>query len=254
MSLAHKSPIVEFLVYCAIREIYTNNLKFTKKEIIDSSIVPKVHPHVHLSKGFQESVSVPIKPVRILPPINFHPAKKEKPTPQPKKQPPIQEKKNKLPGFQESIFEKDKIVSAINSTKIPDSMVVQKQFSPERKAQETKKIIEKPIQTTPQVLAINLFQSPPNYGKMNIIIKDPLVNLIECEGPNKPLIVTKGVQKQKTNIFLTKQEIQMLLNNVSAKTKIPLLTGVFRVSWDNFIINAIISDNIEPRFVIKKEA
>jgi hypothetical protein len=65
-------------------------------------------------------------------------------------------------------------------------------------------------------------------------------------------VVTKNGQKQQTNITMTKEEIQMLLNNLSNKTKIPLLTGVFRVGWDNFIINAIISENLPPRFLIKK--
>ncbi len=102
------------------------------------------------------------------------------------------------------------------------------------------------------LVPINLFQNPPNYGKLNMVVRDPFIQFIECPGPDQRLIVTRNGQKQQTNVVLTSEEIKMLLQNVSAKTKIPLLNGVFRVSWDNMVINAVISDNLDSRFLIKK--
>lgn len=78
------------------------------------------------------------------------------------------------------------------------------------------------------------------------------MEFIECLGPDKPLLVTARGVKQQTRISLSKEEIRMFFESISAKTNIPLVNGVFRVSWDNLIINAVVSDNLEPKFVLKK--
>ncbi len=77
--------------------------------------------------------------------------------------------------------------------------------------------------------------------------------MITCDGPRKPLKIIKNGKEQIVQIFLEKQEIMNLLYQISAKTRIPLVwEGVYRVSWDKFIINAVISELTEPNFVIKR--
>lgn len=263
MSIAHKSPIVNKIVFNAIREFHFKKFKFSDKETVDTDIVPRIHPSIMQKKGFHESVyqdETP-KPKPMMIPA-FHKPKqpehilqKRSPT-----KPPIPVKQQKAPehlkGFQESIINsqiqtQEKTIttqqtSILNRQPMQQKPLLAKQIN-------TQQVVEtRPLPSPPKIIPINLFQTPPNYGKMNMIVRDPFVEFIECEGPDKNLIVTKRGQKQKTNISLTKQEIDTLLNNISAKTRIPLVTGVYRVSWDNMVINAVVSDSVSQRFLIKK--
>ena len=254
MSLAHKSPIVNQIVFNAIREFHLEKFKFSKKETIDTEVVPKIHSSIMEKKGFKESMYQEEKPKPMMIPAFHQPKKpqnilqKIRPQkvlvkPQPEKAP------EHLRGFQESILNSE-IPNQQTTTQQP-KQIVQQNTNPVR--QITTQVTQtRTLPPPPRMIPINLFQNPPNYGKMNMIMRDPFVEFIECEGPNKNLVVTKRGQKQKTNISLTKQEIDTLLNNISAKTRIPLVTGVYRVSWDNLVINAVVSDSLEPRFLIKK--
>jgi hypothetical protein len=240
MTLAHKSPIVNSIVFNLIREVHFEKFKFSKRSTIDSTVIPHVSESIFLNKGYRESIF----PRAQIPPVTLpafgKPSKIEQRSKEPKSlEPP---KQSAPQGFQESILE-----SEIQKSSIP------KPLSDPRKMAQPIHNRPNPNTLRPKLLVpINLFQNPPNYGKMNMVIKDPFVQFIECPGPNQKLVVTKNGQKQQTNITLSKEEIQMLLDNVSNKTKIPLLTGVFRVGWDNIIINAIISESLPPRFLIKK--
>ncbi|MBU3924243.1 MAG: hypothetical protein KJ592_04960, partial [Nanoarchaeota archaeon] len=67
-----------------------------------------------------------------------------------------------------------------------------------------------------------------------------------------PVMVVQMGRKQMTNIFLSKEEIDAVLEKISGEVHIPLLDGVFRAAVDGFSISAIISGMIGSRFVIKK--
>ena len=87
---------------------------------------------------------------------------------------------------------------------------------------------------------------------MTGLLNDPSVLSIECVGQSIPLNIFRGGQKQRTKIILTKNEIDSLLKEISKQSKIPLSEGVFRVIVNNLMINAVISDLVGTRFVIKK--
>ncbi len=242
MSLAHKSPIVDHIVFNLIRSVHFKEFKFSHKETIDSSIVPAISESTFSRRGFSES-SFPSQPKHSLKIPAFLPPGKhlEKPiVPLPRKEP----QSLGPPGFQESIIEKDKPLQPKPLSPNTNPSINNAPKQPQQIRNIPPKI---------QIVPTNLFQNPPNYGKLNNIIRDPAVFYMDCPGPNKKILVTtRNGQKQQTNVMMNKEEIKMLLDNISAKTKIPLIQGVFRVSWDNFIINAIISDTIEPRFVMQK--
>jgi len=249
MTIAHESPILKSIVLNMIRSVHFKEFRYSNRELIDVESVPKISENILFSRGFRESSfnSLP-KQNFILPPFKSPNKENKKGIGLKKPEPPKEIAPSVPQGFQESIIEKDKSPSdSLNprlkvSSSPPRIQMVSLPIEPSNSKQS------RPIPIVP----INLFQNPSNYGKLYMLIKDPFVAFIECPGPKEKLIVTKRGQKQQTNIILAKEEIQMLLNNVSARTKIPLLTGVFRVSWDNFIINAIISDSLEPRFLIKR--
>ncbi len=266
MTLAHKSPIVTSIIFNLIREVHFEKFKFSKKETIDSNMVPKLSSSIMNRHGFQESSHQTkfIKPL-IIPSFSL-PVKKEATSRVSTKQEirPISKEivpakvsdlKPKIPdGFQESIIEKDKVVVSTQTinTPLPISEIPIKSAAPVQRVVSITPLPTRTPQVAP-IVPINLFQNPPNYGKLNMLLKDPSIQFIECLGPGQRVIITRNNQKQQTNIILVKEEIKMLLDNLSAKTRIPLITGVFRVAWDRYIINAIISDTLEPRFLIKVE-
>lgn len=91
------------------------------------------------------------------------------------------------------------------------------------------------------------------YGKITPLLHDPSVSTIECAGIGKPITVIRTGQKQVTRIVLSAEEIKEILTKVSDSVHIPLLEGVFRAAVDNFSVNAVISEMIGSRFVIKKQ-
>jgi hypothetical protein len=103
--------------------------------------------------------------------------------------------------------------------------------------------------------------SPPNvstglsqdYGKVSPLLDDSSVSTIECSGQGRPLMIIRAGQKELTKVVLSAEDIKEILDKVSEAAHIPLLDGVFRAAVDNFSINAVISDVIGSRFVIKKQ-
>lgn len=91
-----------------------------------------------------------------------------------------------------------------------------------------------------------------DYGKINDFLMDPTISFIECPGPGKPLVIIRAGQRQITRIFLTPEEIEEVIRKVSEESHIPSMEGVFRAAVENFVINAVISEMIGTRFVIKK--
>lgn len=90
------------------------------------------------------------------------------------------------------------------------------------------------------------------YGKISPLLNDPSVSTIECIGKDKELMIVRAGQKQRTRIVLSANDIKGVLNKVADDAHIPLIEGVFRASLKGFSINAVISEMIGSRFVIKK--
>lgn len=88
-------------------------------------------------------------------------------------------------------------------------------------------------------------------GKLNPILQDPLVQTIECHGPDKEIIV-RTPNVKKTKIKLTKEEINTIVENFAKIAKIPSTKGVFRVAVGKLVFSGIISDIVGTKFTIKK--
>ena len=100
----------------------------------------------------------------------------------------------------------------------------------------------KPVPTNVQI----------DLEKLNPLIKDPIVKVIECDGPDENIIVKGTMGTKKTNIILSKQEITQIIKKFSETARIPLHEGIFRVAVGKLILSAIISEVISSRFIIKK--
>lgn len=88
--------------------------------------------------------------------------------------------------------------------------------------------------------------------KLNPLIKDPAVKIIECNGPDENLLVKGVMGAKKTNIILNKEEINQIIKKFSETAKIPLHEGIFRVAVGKLILLAIISEVVDTKFIIKK--
>lgn len=89
--------------------------------------------------------------------------------------------------------------------------------------------------------------------KLNVLIKDPYVNEIECNGADNPLIVKKSGMTQNTQINLTIEEIYEIVAEFSQRTRIPVISGRIKAALDNLIITAVLSETLGPRFIIQKK-
>jgi hypothetical protein len=224
MTSGYQSPLVDSIALGLIDAMYQKKLRFSKKEVLDSDCVPSLSESAMIRRGFRESIHHPSSVLSSHTSLLSVPVKI-----------PIDLTSKELLGNGAGRFGegKNEHLSFNNRT-------------------EKREGIQKKGYPGPQGMGINLFLNPPRYGKLDRVMRDPFVSYIDCPGPNQRIVVTKNNQKQQTNIVLTKAEIQILLNSISSKTKIPLVSGIFRVSWDRFVINAVVSEVIEPRFIIKR--
>ena len=110
-------------------------------------------------------------------------------------------------------------------------------------------IRERPLQIQAKPL-LNL----PNtlLGKIRPLINDPFIREIECPGPNKNIIITKGNSKQTSPITLNSGEIEEIMQEISARTRIPLIQGMFKAALGNILISAIVSEFVGTHFNIQK--
>ena len=91
-----------------------------------------------------------------------------------------------------------------------------------------------------------------DLGKLNDLIYDPAVKIIEVNGENQQTIVKGSMGTQPTNIILTKEEIDQILQKFSKASKIPIGEGTNKIILGNLSLSAIISREAGARFIITK--
>ncbi|MDO8508633.1 MAG: hypothetical protein Q7S27_03025 [Nanoarchaeota archaeon] len=110
---------------------------------------------------------------------------------------------------------------------------------------------EKPI----QIKTKPLFASQNNpLGIFLPFLNDPFIKEISCPGPNKNIIVSKGNMKSPIALTLSSDEIERIMKEISIKTKIPLIQGMFKAAMGNLLISAVISEFVGTHFTIQKIA
>lgn len=105
----------------------------------------------------------------------------------------------------------------------------------------------KPAPATPEnITAIGL-------EKIDEILKDQSVQTVECPGPNKQILVYKSGAIQAANFSLTSDEIKNVMKEISEKTRIPMMSGVFKASYGNLLVTAVMSEFVGTRFIVQKK-
>lgn len=127
--------------------------------------------------------------------------------------------------------------------------------------------ISRPITETPKPVSIRPAQKPipkprtyvaapaaeGEYGKIQTLLNDRAISYIECPGKDKQVWIMRMGQKQITKIVLTEEEIGNLLKTFSEKAMIPLNEGVFKVAVDDLVVNAVVSEVVGNKFVIRRQ-
>ncbi len=90
-----------------------------------------------------------------------------------------------------------------------------------------------------------------DLSKINLLIKDPAVRIIEVS-PDERVVVSGTMGTKPTDIILNKEDIDRIINKFSEVSKIPVSEGIYRVVVGNLILSAIISEVISSKFIIKK--
>ena len=126
--------------------------------------------------------------------------------------------------------------------------------------------MQRPIQTAP-ILKIPETRLPPQFaylrpyatneidldlGGLNPFLADSAVNVIESNGPGKAVIVKGGMGTKPTNVILSEQEINQIIQIFSKKSKIPAGEGAVKIVLGRYILSAIISEEAGSRFIIQK--
>jgi len=88
--------------------------------------------------------------------------------------------------------------------------------------------------------------------RLNPLIRDPAVKIIECNGPGEKIIVRGNMGTKPTSVSLAQDEIDDVIERFSEEAKIPITEGVFNVAVGRLILTALISEIVSPKFVIKK--
>ena len=89
-------------------------------------------------------------------------------------------------------------------------------------------------------------------GSLTPILKDPSVLSVECPGPNKNILVNKSGRVQPASVKLSDDEIMSILNEFSEKTRIPVISGMFKAAYKDLIMTSVISEYVGTRFIIQK--
>ena len=125
---------------------------------------------------------------------------------------------------------------------------------------------QRPINNTP-ILRISETRLPPQFaylnpyatneveldlGKLNPLLADPAVNVIESNNPDQGVIVKGRMGTKPTSIILSKEEIDQIIQIFSKKSKIPAGEGAVKIALGRYILSAIISEEAGSRFIITK--
>jgi len=89
------------------------------------------------------------------------------------------------------------------------------------------------------------------WGKLDDLLNDPQIRIIECDGPGKPLKVRRGDEVITTGLELNEEEIMEIINKFPRLTGAPL-NQTFKARLGSISITAFISPVIGTTFMLIK--
>ena len=231
VSLISMHPFFRKFVFSIVQTIKERNFRHEERVVVDADFVPKISERVMMA-SMGAGVSVPA--------VEKH-------------EPRVVVKRD----MSELVAPIRKMSPSLKIRQVAPSPVVM----PPTIQPQTRRVAP-PIKTTPVVapkvvvapivISVGTIDEGEKYGKISPLLNDVSISTIECLGKDKELMIIRAGQKQRTRIVLSADEIKEILSRVADEAHIPLLEGVFRASVSGFSMNAVISEIIGSRFVIKK--
>jgi hypothetical protein len=152
--------------------------------------------------------------------------------------------------------EEEKAIHLEKEKNFPNMQIYRKprEYSPERESFKELKIVIPETRFPPHIQYIKPvpINKEIDLGKLNPLIMDKFVKIIECYGPNENLFVKGSMGVKKTGITLTDEEIKGIINKFSEETRIPANEGIFKVASGRLMFSAIISETVGSKFIISK--
>jgi hypothetical protein len=161
-----------------------------------------------------------------------------------------------------AIFELEAIVK--EKLKERKKKAEKKEYSTERlkkmfsqiKIQPSEKIIPKKLTLPEPKLPLKYGYLKPSIpldlGRLNILLGDPSVAVIECNGPGQKIKARTDRGIKITDLILTKEEIDDIIDKFAKAKGLPIREGVFNVSAGELTLSAVVSGVIGSRFLIKR--
>jgi|GEM_PF-606294 hypothetical protein len=254
VSLISAHPFVQRFVLSVIRNIREKNFNYEERTVIHADLVPKVSESVMIASMTPKVVEAPeIEKVE-------HRETSLKVIDMSELVAPIEKKVEKFEPKRIEINKMDMsaLVAPIRRPEHKRPVVRPEPVVPQRVPikQVAPPIRDAPVTQKPSPIVVGASPegevSSEGYGKISPLLDDPSISTIECEGAGKPVMVIRAGQRQITRIVLTPEDVKGVLDKVADEAHVPLLEGVFRATITGFSINAVISEMIGSRFVIKK--
>jgi len=129
------------------------------------------------------------------------------------------------------------------------------QPTPQKKEFKTIEISEpKKYQQQIQKPSIQMPSTPkiPMIDRINRIFFDQAIQLLNCPGANKNILITRAGMVQATRMFFSEEEIKEFMRDLSEKTRIPIVPGLVKIMFQNYIITAVVSDILGTKFLIER--
>lgn len=114
------------------------------------------------------------------------------------------------------------------------------------------RIPEPKLPPTMSYLKPTLTEEILDLKRLNVLIQDLNINMIECEGPNLKIIVNGSMGRKNTEITLTQEEIDEILAEFSMKSRIPISDGITKLVVGSLILISTKTKDQPTKFTIKK--
>ena len=91
------------------------------------------------------------------------------------------------------------------------------------------------------------------WGRISTFMFDEAVEIIECLGPEKPLVIIRNSKPIPVILYLTNEEIQSIIENIARETNTQSNTSFIRAESSTYSMTAVMSELVGSRFVIQKK-
>ncbi len=245
--------------------VFTKTSRFNpKSSLYAHELQPIFNPSPKISEGTKNK-DIPLSHIEVLPQHKkYEPKRGTEPTPDylPSKEihPSFLIPKGRDYKSDSDKLSREKFRESLTSNIIP------KPFKPSVKTTTTLKVQQKPIRKRFSVPITrypeqkfsefrHIETEAPNIdlGKLNPILLDQAVTLMECPGPGKFILLKKNGEINLSKITLNQEEIDKIIKTFSERARIPIIGGIFRAETEDLTINAVISGLIGSRFIIYRK-